>query len=258
MGPVQFIFRTRYVNEGLEDAVPREMWIEARGEANCSLDDAMREYARVANLLGPVISFAANAPVGHMDIHLAYDATPDLDRHEFFENFLPDERGRPRSGRAVEVGTVSSLLACIERNDHDRDRFLRAIEQYRQATKYWRQGWETFAVIHLWMAVEAITRVALRRAIKTEAVSNDGELVERWGLKNKGQLDGEVRRRLVFHNDAACQRDTKVASDGFEHGYLGLDEVNRLSVTVRESAVRHIRTAILELLGVPPDALGGP
>ena len=98
VGPVQLTFRTRYVDEGLEDPVPREMWIDARGEAACSLDAAMREYVRVANLLGPVISFAANAPVGHMDIHLAFDATPELERHEFFENFLPDERGRPRSG----------------------------------------------------------------------------------------------------------------------------------------------------------------
>lgn len=251
-GQVQLTFRTRYSDEGLEDPVPREMWIEARGEASCSLDDAMREYIRVANLFGPLISVTANAPVGHMTIHLAYDATPDVERHEFFENFLPDERGRPTSGRAVAPGAVHAVLSCLDTST-DRDRFLRSIEQYRQATQYWRPGWETFAVIHLWMAVEAITKVALRRAIESEDVRDEDELIAKWGLADKRALDGEVRRRLVFHGDAPCQADTRKASDGFEHGFLPFDTVNRLAVRVRDRAAQHVRHAILELLGVPAD-----
>jgi hypothetical protein len=196
-----------------------------------------------------MVSFAANAPVGHMTIHLAYDATPDVERHEFFENFLPDEHGRPRSGRAVAPAAVSAVLACLDAST-DRDRFLRAIEQYRQATKYWRQGWETFAVIHLWMAVEAITKVALRRAIKIEAVGNEDELVRKWDLADKRALDGEARRRLVFHGDATCEAETRKASDGFEHGFLPFDEINQLAVRVRDRAAQHVRNT-------PPPASRG-
>src|SRR5688500_10363362 len=53
-GPVRFIVRTRWVDEGYAAPLPRELWIEARGPAP-SLDHAMTMFGSAgrtfANLL---------------------------------------------------------------------------------------------------------------------------------------------------------------------------------------------------------------
>ncbi len=71
----------------------------------------------------------------------------------------------------------------------------------------------------------------------------------------KRGLDGEVRRRLIFHGDDECQRVTVRASDGFEHGFEQFNKIRALAVRAKEcGASEHVRRALFELLELAPAA----
>jgi hypothetical protein len=263
VGPVTVTFRTRYADEGFESPVARELWVEASGEAECALDEAINAYWSVSNGLVPALAVVTNAPVDDLDVHLAFDATAGENEHAFFENFQPDEAGRPRDGRSAPLPETVTFLDAVAESD-EQPRLTRACAFYREALRYLRPGQEVPFIVFAWMAVEALTKVALRRACAMEWCTED-ELVVRWGLaadgadeetikKAKRSLDGEARRRLIFHGDADCQRITVQASDGFEHGFEAFDKVRAWAVEAKErGAAEHVRLAIFELLQLPKE-----
>ncbi len=264
VGPVVITYRTRYADEGFESPIPRELWAEVRGEADCSLDEAINAYWGAANAVVPALAVAGNAPIEDLDVHFAFDATPEEQEHEFFENFQPDEAGRPRHGRSLSLPETVEFLDALAGSD-EQDRLARACAFYREALRYLRPGQEVLFAVFLWMAVEALTKVALRRACAAEECADD-ELVTRWGLAPAGAdedavkqakrgLDGEVRRRLIFHGDDECQRVTVRASDGFEHGFERFDKIRALAVRAKEcGAAEQVRRALFELLELAPAA----
>lgn len=134
--------------------------------------------------------------------------------------------------------------------------------------RHWRHGKEIYVVVHLWMAVEALTEVAMQRAREREGCETWEELAELWHIPAdstdcescarrslRNRLNGEIRRRYIFHEDRACSHDTREASDGFEHSYMGFEAVYALASAVRDRAAQHIRQAILELSDVPDEVI---
>src|SRR5689334_15932164 len=95
---VRVRLRTRWVEEGHEAPMPRELWIEGRGSAS-SLDEAVSKIAPMGRYLSAILSFTANTPVDVPDVHIAFDATPGSPDREFLEFFIPDESGLPSEGR---------------------------------------------------------------------------------------------------------------------------------------------------------------
>lgn len=260
-GPVVITYRTRHADEGFESPIPRELWAEIRGEADCSLEEAINAYWSIANRFVPSLAVATNAPIDDLDVHIAFDATAGEDEHPFFENFQPDEAGRPRHGRSASLPETVEFLDSLAASD-EQPRLARACALYREALGYLLPGQEVLFIVFLWMAVEALTKVALRRACAAESCSED-ELVVRWGLaaagadeealkKAKRGLDGEARRRLIFHGDDECQKFTVQASNGFEHGFKAFDKIRALAVEAKEQgAAEHVRRAVFELLQLP-------
>jgi hypothetical protein len=94
-GTVRLRLRTRWVDEGFEAPIPRELWIEALGPAP-SLDEAVSKFSAAGRLLATLLAFCANAAVGTPEVHIAYDASAGRTEREFLEVFLPDERATPR------------------------------------------------------------------------------------------------------------------------------------------------------------------
>jgi hypothetical protein len=254
-------FRTRYANEGFESPIPRELWADIRGEADCTLEEAINAYWSIANGFVPSLAVVTNAPIEDLDVHIAFDATPGEEEHQFFENFQPDEIGRPRHGRSAPLPETVTFLDALGRSDQQH-RLVRACAFYREALKYPRPGQEVLFIVFLWMTVEALTKVALRLAWAAEGCSEE-ELVVRWGLapsdadeetlkKGKRGLDGEARRRLIFHGNDQSQRLAVDASDGFEHGFEAFDKIRALAVQAGDrGAAEHVRRAIFELVPLP-------
>lgn len=254
LGPAHFTFDTHYQDRGFEALLPAAMWLEVRGETrdDVGLPEVIENYANVAIGFLPLIATATNTDVDDPEVHLALDMTPDRKEHEYFQNFVPDRfTTRLRQARCIDVAATLALGAAIQRHER-KDRLRRALAHYRETLRYWHPGKETFAVSHLWMAVEALTKVALELALSQGRHETMDDLCHVWGVDKKC-LDAETRTRLIFHGDEDLMKNARDASDGWEHSFMPLDEVRSLATSVRDDAARHIRAAILELSEMDAD-----
>jgi hypothetical protein len=254
-GTVRFRLRTRWVDEGHEAPVPRELWIEARGPAP-TLDVAVSSFAAVAQYLATLVGFTANTQVGIPEPHIAYDASDGSTEREFLEVFVPDERGLLTEGRLVSVSELTAVFVGVDRAAaEDKRRISQAIHQYGLALRYWYLGGEWLALAHLYMAVETLTKAVIRRRGHDEG-SDEEALAIRLGIdttdaeKWHHKLEVWAREDLIFDGDTATYRDARHASDGIEHGFLALDEIHRHALAVTEATFGYVRRAILDLLDI--------
>jgi hypothetical protein len=250
-GPVRFRLRTRWADEGHDAPVPRELWVEARGSAP-SLDHAVSRFTAVARYLTTLVAFTANTQVGVPEPHIAYDASDGSPRREFLEVFVPDERGHPSEGRLIKADELSAVFRGVDLAADGR-RISRAIHQYGLALRHWYFGGEWLALAHLYMAVETLTKAAIRRRCRDDRV-DDEALAKHLGVdttrKWKRELEERARRDIIFDGDAATYSKAKEASDGVEHGYLEFDEVHRHALAATEATFGYVRRAILRLLDI--------
>jgi hypothetical protein len=194
-----------------------------------------------------------------LELHLAYESSADCDDRAFIQVFLADERGIPRLTRKANARAASDFIQrCIRLTESDRDRTLRACGQYQQALSNWAPGQELLALAHLYMGVEALTEVILRQECAKRETDVDGLAVQLGVTSGKNQLRCSgcgrisdelrpaIRRKLIFKGNDDCYREAKRASDGFEHGFLGFDELSKLATAQRNATASYLRNAIIE------------
>ena len=76
-----------------------------------------------------------------------------------------------------------------------------------------------------------------------------------WEARNK--LTGYLRRTIIFAGDDVTYQALKKASDGLEHGFLGISTIRTHAESgVLPAAFDHVHTAILDLLDLPEDLRG--
>ncbi len=214
----------------------------------------MTALAGLSASLLPLLSLVANAAVCDPIVHLAFEDTAGVDEREFFQTFVPDEKGPPFLGRRVDSQAVLTLLNALGPHP-DRERIQRAMGQYQYSLLHWVHGEETLALAHLFMGMEALTKVFLRRECNERRLAEDG-LAAHYGIEKK-HLDPYIRKTLLFKGDEACLARAKQASDGFEHGFLDFNEVRSLATDVRDKTATFLRDAIMDISGCDPTALRG-
>jgi hypothetical protein len=247
LGPVNIAYTSRWVKRSETVTIPGHLWVEIRGFAP-DLETAIGPFAN-AGLAGiSVIATTTNAAVTEPEVELAFECTAGSKEREYFQSFLPTESSLLHPAREVDLQATLALLNALKRHD-EFDRLLRAISQYNLALQNWKLGHSTMALAHLWMAVEALTKVALRAECATRRLSDPKDLAAALAIDVK-QLDAILRRDFILHGDNECYKQAKEASDGLEHGYLALDRVWELSKQVRERMARHVRTSIFDLAGL--------
>ena len=96
------------------------------------------------------------------------------------------------------------------------------------------------------MAVEALTKAQIRVECIARELTKPEELAKSLGIEIK-DLDRTIRRDFLLQGDDECYRNAKKASDGFEHGFLGFDEVMELAQDIRDRMAAYVRTAIFNL-----------
>ena len=286
-GTVDLIFRTRYVNEGFSAPVPRELWVDARGKAS-SLKDALVSFANASYTLSPIITVSANAFVEDLEVELGYDDTAGLSEREYFQQFVPEERGLPRLGRRINAPATAALLLAFAVHPES-ERMHRAASQYRLALAHWHLGRETLALAHLYMGMEALSKVLVRTECRARGIT-EAELAEFLGIRprvdedelltelkrnsdsfssevmneinarvNAGKfkvayaVESHLRRSVLFKGDENCYKKARAASDGFEHGFKPFSEVRTLATEVRDRAAQYLRSALIELSGINED-----
>jgi hypothetical protein len=125
-GKVELIIGTRYDDYGFESRIPRELWIDARGTAP-TLNEAINDFGIAISTFLQMLCVSENAAILDLAVHLAYDNTPSLKEREFFQSFLPDERGLPRITRRFAADSSKAFVSGVANLDErDRDRVLRA------------------------------------------------------------------------------------------------------------------------------------
>jgi hypothetical protein len=243
LGPINIRIRTRYVDEGFESSVPRHLWIEAEGNAD-TLDGALGAFASVANSILPFITLATNAAIHAPDIHLGFETTPGNREREFFQAFASEESGLPLFGRQIPVETLLRLIDVVFAHQ-ERDRIQRAIGQFFAAATHWYLGHEIMALAHIYMGMESLTKVYVRKLCEERSITEE-DLSRSLGVERRG-LEACVRKTFLFQGDENCYRESKQASDGFEHGFLNFQEIHSLATTARDAAAKYLREAILNV-----------
>jgi hypothetical protein len=247
---------TRWVASS-ESSIPRELVVEVRGRA-VSLDEAISKFEVIARLIATMIGFVANVRVGPLEVHLAYDCAAGDRQRPFLEVFVPDERGAVTEGRILRKDLLGHACTAFLELPRDSARVGRAVRQYELALRQWYLGGEWLALSHLYMAVEALTEAVLRKAIADRGVSEE-ELARSLDLitddpdhpRWRQILREQVREQMIFGADSDTYKTAKSASDGLEHGFLGLDEIAAHALKCTDRTFRHVRRTIIGLLGLP-------
>jgi hypothetical protein len=240
-----------------EQSIPRELIIEVRGPAP-SLDEAVTKFATIARPIATMAGFVANVRVGLLEVHLAYDCTPDHDNREFVETFLPDQTGAVGEGRLIRQHLMTPACMALFTLRRDSARVSRALRQYELALREWYLGGEWLALSHLYIAVETLAPAVIRktatdRGISEEEFAQSLDVVTddpdrpRW----RQILNERTRERIIFNGDSDTYKTAKDASDGLEHGYLELSEISEHAVKCADKTFFDVRRTILDLLGLP-------
>jgi hypothetical protein len=82
----------------------------------------------------------------------------------------------------------------------------------------------------------------------TPSPSRD-ELARSWSVETR-ELDSEVRRHILFEGDDQTYSRAKLASDGFEHGFLPFQTIREHALATRDTTARYLRKGILGMLGL--------
>jgi len=251
--PAEIVFRTRYLDKGYEVPVPEDLWVEARGKA-MGLIPAAEMLANGARDLATIISVSVNASMGKIDIELAFDSTPGVQEHEYFQSFVPEKNLTVVPGRKIDCRATAALVIALTPHS-DRERIMRAISQYSLALEYWSPGSELLCVAHLFMGIEALKSVALKQHLHETGLTKE-QLGERWGYRQDGResidqyLDHGVRMRILYGEDAESHQKAKHVSDNFEHGFRNFGDLRPKAREVVVATARHLRTSIIRLAGV--------
>jgi hypothetical protein len=250
-GPLAVTYATRWIKVTNSNVFPGHMWIDIRGGAP-TLKDALDQFAQASLLIQPLLALSANASVSHPVIELGFETTLGISERDFFQQYVPPEStGSLRAGRLIDVQATFSFLEFISKSTH-RDRLMRAMAQYQLSLENWTLGGSILAVSHLWMAVEALTKVRVRVEMERRKLKEQAELAEELGVEIK-KLDSTIRRDFIFRGDSDCYSMALKASDGFEHGFSAVDTLRHLSSSVRDKTAEYVRREIFDLSDTPQD-----
>jgi hypothetical protein len=256
--------------DGIETPIPREIWIELTGPAP-SLAIAVNIASATANDFVRQVAFAANAWHGVINVHLAYDSSAGRQERDFFQNWVPDERGLPRQAREIDPDLMYRLLESITKtSQREKPRISRAITQYTDALQYWKLGNDLYALAHLYMGVEAITETVIRAELRRRGLKKRKELEIELngppaeslllrlatyfyvlaGGSRKETLGSWARLELVFRGDKEIYLTAKRASDRLEHGVAAHQDVQRLAEKCVAKTAMYLRESILSQLNM--------
>jgi hypothetical protein len=251
VGPVTIAYRTRLVEGADGSKVAGQLWIEVVGEAS-SLKECVAPFANASLELLPTLALSANASIGHPDVELAFESGPGLAERAYFQHYIAPERQIPHAGRHIHMSSAIALLTAMHASPR-RERLTRATNQYALALSNWRLGLETLTVAHLWMALEALTPVAIDREALRRGLSSKAELAASMAMTPR-DLDTVARRDWLLAGDADCYKEAKAASDGFEHGYGSFPDMRQAATKHRRRIASLVREAIFDLAGLNAEA----
>jgi hypothetical protein len=261
-GTVELEFSTyREFPDGFTAPVAYGLYVVVEGTST-SLGQAIQDFGNTARGLTALLSVVANATIGEPTAYIALETTADSTSREFFTQNLETGEWPMGPGRLVTADLFPPLVEAFFTHN-DQDRFHRAVVQYHHALQVWEPGNEIAALNHIWIGMEALTRL-VRTKLEAQHGLTSQELAKKYlpnvkpicdGTIDLNKLGGEIRLRHLFKGDAETHRWAKQASDSYEHSYDPLWKVRDRAVRAVEASLGYLRSAILECSGVNTEYL---
>jgi hypothetical protein len=255
--PSRVRLRSRWRDQGLEHPVPMDLWVEVEGEGS-SIDEAVRRHAPLARGVATTFAFVANAAVEPLEVELAYDTTADRAEREFLQVFVREPSTIPSGGRVVPADRLRPCFDAILALGLT-PRLQRTLFQYDLALRNWQLGSEYQSLDHLWIAAENIVGLLLDRRVgsndpkefaRTLGITVDrkrpGDPNPRW----KQALTSWALLQLAFEGDRNAYDAARDATNGYEHGYVDLNDVQRQAVEATPVVFSHVRRSIADVLAL--------
>lgn len=260
VGPIELVFSTNRLSaDGFSHPIRVGLWINVRGPAP-SMSAAVDTFGNVARGISAILSVAANVGIEDPTADMAYETTGGSSRREYWSRNAPEYEFPSGFGRAIVPELPASLIRAYAEHPKQ-DRFHRAIVQYHHALQNWVPGSEIASLTHVWIGMEALTKIVRTRLMSDLGLTLDelrmrysvllsaerGKTVE---LRDSRDLDGEIRRRHLFQGDDATYKLAKEASDGYEHSFNPLWKVRDQAVQALEHAAEYLRRGIFDHSGI--------
>lgn len=260
VGLIDLVFSTnRLYADEFSHPIRVGLWIDVRGPAP-SISASVETFGNVARGMTALLSIAANAAIEDPTADMAYETTGSTSQREYWSRNTPDHEFPSGFGRGIVPQLPEALIRSYAQHP-EQDRFHRAIVQYHHAIQEWVPGSEIASLTHLWVGMEALTKIVRSRLMSDFGLTLDelrmrysailsaesGRTVE---LRGNNDLDGEIRRRHLFQGDDRTYKLAKEASDGYEHSFNPLWKVRDQAVQALERAAEYLRRGILEYSGI--------
>lgn len=260
VGPIDLVFSTNRLSaDGFSHPIRVGLWIDVHGSAP-SLSAAVETFGNVARGMAAILSVGANVGIQEPTADVAYETTGGSSRRDYWSRNAPEYEFPSGFGRAIDPKLPGESIGAYAQHP-EQDRFHRAIVQYHHALQNWEPGSEIASLTHVWIGMEALTKIVRSRLLNDLGLTLDelrmrysallstesGKSVELRGLND---LDGEIRRRHLFQGDDFTYKLAKEASDGYEHSFNPLWKVRDQAVQALERAAGFLRRAIFDYSGI--------
>jgi hypothetical protein len=210
---------------------------------------------RLANSIGntlPLIAVAANAAVAD-PLPIAAHGLDLSDSQPLVYYRTPDPSSWfPPGNRRIDAEATRALMTAV--GHHSQTELLhRAMEAYRRALSSWIPETQLLAGELLFIAAETLSRALIESRASALGITPKN-------LARLEKVNGEKALRMqalsqeIFDGDSKAFQAMKEASNGFEHGYMAVDQVRGLLQPVLERSMGHVRRALITASGVEQEA----
>ena len=243
--------QSEYTGGASGHAYPVTLYAQVFGEGE-SLESAQRHLsASIGNAL-PLVALAANAAIDNPLPVAAYGVDLTEAQELIWYSVPPASSYFPPGLRKIDPAATLDLMTAIGTHPQT-DLLQRAVESYRNALANWLPERHLLAGEFLYIAAETLSRFLIesRAAARRITPTNLAKLKK---AASKDALRGRYLREEIFSSDAGALEALEAASNGFEHGYMTLQEVQGLMEPVLERSMGLVRRALIEASGVNAQA----
>jgi hypothetical protein len=154
----------------------------------------------------------------------------------------------PPGARKIDKAATLALMTAV--GNHPQTGLLhRAAESYRRALGHWVPEEQLLAGEFLFIAAETLSRFLLQSRAAAQGISRKN-LVRLSGFATDASLRRQYLEDEIFAGDSDALTALESASNGFEHGYMSVDEVRGLLEPVLKRSFGHVRRALITESGV--------
>jgi hypothetical protein len=210
-------------------------------------ETAMRYMVFAAGRLHTMMQLSANAAA--FPIHLRLMTIRGAGTVPFRELLWEPEVSHHLNSRIVDTDATAALFSAAWKSTDER--FERSAVQYELGLRRVNGFESPIGLAHLYMGVETITKAIIRKRCE-ELQLTEKQFGAKFGIdpddeKAGHKLDIEVRRQLIFCNDAETYKNAKLVSDGLEHGFASWDTIWGVPDDTFSKTAAYVRAAILSV-----------